>query len=65
MIVNTYYATCKLKKFQIFAILIQDLKYHMEKKIKPKTNLKNIISKEYYNLLDIFSKKDVNIFLLY
>lgn len=59
--INPYCAICKLKKLQIFAISIQDLKYHVEKKVRPKTNLSNIILEEYYNFLNIFSKKNIDI----
>lgn len=50
-----------LKRAQIFAILIKDLKFQVIKKAKLETNLKNIILKKYYNLLDVFSKKDLDI----
>lgn len=62
---DSYYATCRLKKAQFFVISIKDLEYQVEKEAKPETNLKNVLPEEYYDLLDIFSKKSSNTLLLY
>ena len=37
---------------------MKNLEYQAEKKAKPETNLKTIVLEEYYDFLDIFSKKD-------
>ena len=37
---------------------MRDLEYQAEKKVRPEINLKSIVLEKYYNLLDIFSKKD-------
>lgn len=37
----------------------------MKKEVKPETDLKSVIPEEYYNLLDIISKKKLDIFPLY
>lgn len=58
---NACCVTCKLKKDRVFTIFMRDLEYQVEKEAKLKTNLRTVISLEYYNLLDIFLKKDLNI----
>lgn len=63
--IDTYYVTYKLKKTRVFAISIRNLEYQAKKKAKSKTNLRNIISKEYYDFLDIFSKKNSDTFPSY
>ena len=63
--INAYYLVCKLKKTQIFAISLRNLEFYIIKKVMPKTNLKFIISKEYYNILDIFLKKNLDILSFY
>lgn len=55
--INTYDTTCKLKWIQVFASFIRDLKYQALKKTKLETDLKNVISEKYHNILDVFSKK--------
>lgn len=63
--VNAYYLICKLKKAQIFIIFIKDLKFQAAKKVKPEINFKSFIPKEYYNLLDLLLKKNLNILFFY
>lgn len=55
---NTYCTTCRLKRAQIFAIFIKDLKYQVEKEARPETDLTTIVPTKYHNLLDVFSKND-------
>lgn len=55
---DTYRIACKLKKAQVFAVSIRDLKYQAEKEAKPKTDSKSIVQDKYHYLLDIFSKKN-------
>lgn len=57
MDVNVYHLAYNLKKIQVFVVLIKNLEFKAEKKPKLETNFKSIILKEYYNLLNIFSKK--------
>ena len=49
-------AGLKKQKAKIFAILIQDIEYQLNKKTKPLTNPKTVVPEEYHNFLDIFSK---------
>lgn len=66
MIKAVFYCTvCKLKRTQVFAISLRNLEYQAKKTATPKTNLKNVLSKRYYDLLDIFSKKNSDIPVLY
>lgn len=57
---DTYCTTCRLKKAQVFAISIRNLKYQVEREARPKTNPRTVISAEYYDFLDIFSKKNLD-----
>ena len=49
-------AKSKKQKAEIFAISMQDIKYQLNKRIKPPTNLKTVVPAEYYDFLDVFSK---------
>ena len=54
---DAYYLAYQLKKAQVFAISIRDLEFQAENEFRPKTNPKTVVLKEYYDLLDVFSKK--------
>ena len=43
---NTYCTICKLRRAQVFAISLRDLKYRAEKKVKPETNLRSVVLEE-------------------
>ncbi len=58
---DVYCTACRLKKAQVFV----DIQYQVEKKAKAETDLKSIIPQEYYDFLDIFSKKDSGTLFLY
>ncbi len=62
---NAYYISFKLKKTQIFTIFIRDLKYQSEKKSRLEINSKIVRPEKYHNLLEIFSKKNLDTLLLY
>ena len=62
---NAYCISWKLKKAQVFAVFMRDLKYQAEKEAKPKTDLKNIVQNEYHYLFDVFFKKNSDILFLY
>lgn len=62
---NAYCATCKFKITRIFPIFIKYLEYQIKKDDKSETNLRSIILKEYYNFLNISSKKNSNTLFLY
>ena len=55
---DAYRAACKLKGAQVFAVSMRDLEYQAEKEAKPETNPRSVVSEEYHDLLDVFSKKD-------
>lgn len=44
---------------------MKNIQYQVMKKVRNKTDPKNIILEKYYNYLDIFLKKDSNIFFSY
>ena len=58
--VDAYCATCTLKKAQVFAISMENLEYQAKKEARPETNLKSILSEEYHDFLNLFSKKNSN-----
>ena len=58
---NTYCTACKLKSAQVFAISMRNLKYQAEKETRSETDPRYIVSEEYHNLLNIFSKKNSDI----
>ena len=60
---DAYCTTSKLKKNQGFAVLIRNFKFQVVKETKLEIHLKIVISKEYHNLLDLFSKLGLYIFL--
>ena len=62
---NVYFTACRLKKAQVFAVLIGDIQYQAKKEARAKTNPKSVIPQEYYDFLDVFSKKDLYTFLSY
>ena len=58
---NAYFLAYQLKKAQVFAISIRDLEFHTEKEARPEKNPKTDIPKKYHDLLDVFSRKNLNI----
>lgn len=60
---DAYYMVNKLKKLRFLLISIRDLKFQVAKKAKLETDLKSFILEDYNDCLDIFSKKDLDIFL--
>ena len=55
----------KLKEVQVFIRSIKNLKYQVKKKVELEINLRNIVLAKYYNILDIFFKKNSDILFLY
>ena len=55
---DVYRAGCRLKGAQVFVISIRDIQYQAEKEARAKTNPKSVVPQEYYDFLDIISKKD-------
>lgn len=62
---DVYCAACWLKDVQLFVVSIRDIQYQAEKETRVKIDPKNVVSQEYKNFLDIFSKKKSDTFLLY
>lgn len=62
---DTHYLACKLKRAQVFAVSIRDLESQVKRKARPETKPKIVVPEEYYDLLDVFSKKNPDILLLY
>lgn len=54
---DTYCVAGGLKGAKVFTVFIKNLKFQVVKKGKPETDLKNVISKQYYDHLDVFLKK--------
>ncbi len=50
-----------LKKAQVFAISMRDIQYQAEKEARAKTDPKSVVSQEYHDFLNVFSKKDSDI----
>lgn len=62
---NAYCTTCKLEWAQVFAVSMTNLEYQAKKKARLETDLKSVIFKEFHDLLNVFSKKNLDILLLY
>ena len=50
-------AKSKKRKAEIFAISMRDIKYQLNKVTKPLTNPKTVVSAEYHDFLNVFSKE--------
>ncbi len=57
---DIYRGTCRLKRTQVFVISMRDIQYQAEKKAKAKTDLKSVVPQKYHDILDVFSKKDLD-----
>ena len=57
---DAYRLACKLKGAQVFAVSMKDLEFQAEKKARPETDPKSVVPEEYHDLLDVFSKKDLD-----
>ena len=44
---------------------MRDIQYQAEKKTEIEIDLKNVVTQEYHNFLDVFSKKDLDTLSLY
>ena len=62
---NAYCIAYCLKEAQVFAVSMRDIQYQAEKEVKAETNLKNVVSQEYHNFFNVFSKKDLDTFPLH
>ena len=52
-----YLVKSKKQKAKIFAISMRDIKYQLNKKTKPPTNLKTVVPAEYLDFLNVFLKE--------
>ena len=55
---DAYRLACKLKGAQVLAVSMRDLEYQAEKEARPETDPRNVVTKKYHDLLNVFSKKD-------
>ena len=55
----------KQKEMQIFATFLKNIEIELAKKTKSITNSKSIVSSEYHDFLNVFSKKLVDVFSLH
>lgn len=62
---NTYCKICKLKKTQVFVAFMKNLEYQADKEVGSKIDLKSVMLKKYYDFLDVFSQKILDILSLY
>lgn len=63
--IDAYHATCKLKGVQVFVVSMMDLEYQAQKKARPETYPRSIISEVYHSLLDVFFRKDLDMLILH
>ena len=55
---DAYRTACRLKGAQVFAVSMKDIQYQAEKEARAETNPKSVVPQEYYDFLDVYSKKD-------
>ncbi len=55
----------KRKNVSLFSITLKDVEKHLEKHSKSDTMIKNVLSFEYHEFLDVFDKKAFNTFVLH
>ena len=55
---DAYRAACHLKGAQVFTVSMRDIQYQAEKEARAETDPKSVVSQEYHDFLDVFSKKD-------
>ena len=55
---DIYHAAYMLKGAQVFAVSMRDLEFQIGKEAKREIDPKSVVLDEYYDLLDVFSKKD-------
>ena len=49
----------------MLAVSMSDIQYQVEKEVRAEINLRSVVSQEYYNFLNVFSKKDSDTLLLH
>ena len=47
-----------LKETQVFSVSMRDIQYQAEKEARAETNPTSVVTQEYHNFLDVFSKKN-------
>ena len=58
---DAYCAACRLKRAQVFAVSMRDIQYQAEKEARAETDPTSVVSQEYHDFFDIFSKKNSDI----
>lgn len=62
---DAYCTTCRLKWAKLLSILMTDLAYQVKKEARLETNLRTIVLAKYHDLLNVFSRKDLDTLLFY
>ena len=63
--INVYHLACQLKRAQVFTFSMRNLKFQAKKEARSETNSKIVLLEKYYDLLDVFSKKNLDTLSLY
>lgn len=58
--VHYYHAANHLKSAQVFLLSMIDIQYQGEKEARVNIDPKNVVSQQYHNFVNVFSKKDFN-----
>jgi hypothetical protein len=62
---STFNIINKKKNVNMFSIILKNVKKHLKKHNKSNIVMKNVLSFEYHEFLDVFNKKTFNIFVLH
>ncbi len=60
---STFNMMSKKKNVNLFFVILKDVKKHLEKHNKSNTVIKDVLSTEYHEFLNVFDKKTFNIFV--
>jgi hypothetical protein len=60
---STFNIMSKTKNVNLFFVILKDVKKHFEKHNKSNIVIKNVLSTEYHEFLDVFDKKTFNILI--
>jgi hypothetical protein len=62
---STFNIMSKRKNVNLFFIILKNVKKHLEKHSKSNIVIKNVLSSEYHEFLDVFDKKAFDTFILH
>jgi hypothetical protein len=60
---STFNMMSKRKNVNLFSIILKNVKKHLKKHSKSNTVVRDVLSSEYHEFLDVFDKKAFNIFV--